>query len=177
MPIGGIGGFGGFFGGDRVRPLLRGLLAPSSGLSAQRRRLDVIATNIANAETTRTENGGPYRRQVATLEATATSGLIAPGSIVAGRVPGSMVRAGELPRPQSLAESGVRVAAVEEAGGDDVLVYDPGHPDADEAGYVRRPNVRITEELVDMMEARRLYEANASVFEAMKGMLKRATEI
>lgn len=159
-----------------VRPLFRSLLAPASGLSAQRQRLDAIASNIANAETTRTENGGPYRRQVVSTEPAA---LLPPGTpaIVAGRVPGSMVRAGELPPPAGDAAVGVRVAEVVEAAGEGPMIYDPGHPDADESGYVRMPNVRITDELVEMMEARRMYEANASVFEAMKGMLRRALEI
>jgi flagellar basal-body rod protein FlgC len=57
------------------------------------------------------------------------------------------------------------------------MIYDPGHPDANEAGYVEQPNVRITEEMVDLMEARRLYEANVTVFEAVKAMLRRAAQL
>ena len=169
MSIQGVGGV--------VRPLFRALAIPASGLSAQRARIDVIAQNIANAETTRTPEGGPYQRRVVELAPRRVAGD-APPQIVAGEiVPG--VRAGEIPVPGQPQEAavGVAVEGVATDGTEGPLVYDPGHPDADENGYVRHSNVRITDELVDMMQARRMYEANASVFEAIKGMLKRATEI
>ena len=72
---------------------------------------------------------------------------------------------------------GVRILGTLEDTTDGPVVYDPGHPDADQDGYVQMPNVRITDEMVDLMEARRLYEANASVFEAVKSMLRRATQL
>jgi flagellar basal-body rod protein FlgC len=72
---------------------------------------------------------------------------------------------------------GVRVAAIAEDNSEGALIYDPSHPDADDKGYVRMPNVNITDELVDMMDARRMYEANATVFQAMKNMLQRAIQI
>jgi flagellar basal-body rod protein FlgC len=71
----------------------------------------------------------------------------------------------------------VRVASLEADESEGALLYDPGHPDADEAGYVRMPNVDIPQEMIELMEARRLYEANASVFEAVKAMLARAIRI
>ncbi|HYC32243.1 MAG TPA: flagellar basal body rod protein FlgC [Gemmatimonadales bacterium] len=122
-----------------IRNLLGPLGTSAAGMSTQQQFIEAISANIANAETTRTADGGPYRRRIA----------------VAGQ--------GE-----------VRVV-------DDVtpgrLVYDPGHPDADATGYVRMPNVDIATETVDLMIARRMHEANASVFQAAKGMLRRALEI
>ncbi len=73
--------------------------------------------------------------------------------------------------------TGVHVAGIQEDRTDGQLVYDPGHPDADKNGYVHYPNVRVTDEMVDMMDARRVYEANASVFQTAKGMLKQALNI
>ncbi len=151
--------------------LFRGLGIAASGLSAQRRRIEAAATNIANAETTRTAEGGPYRAKRVSLS---------PGPVGSGRAPAAgeapvAIPPGELPGQADA--TGVVVNGVEEAAGEGPLVYDPSHPDADADGYVRYPNVRVTDELVTMMEARRLYEANATVFDAVKSMLRRATEI
>lgn len=158
-----------------IRPLFRSLGIAASGLSAQRTRIDVIGTNIANAETTRTAEGGPYRRRQVALEALAQQ---PEGGIVdAGRIIPTGEPAGELPLPTLDGEGGVGVAGVFESTAEGALVYDPGHPDADDKGYVRLPNVNITDELVDLMDARRMYEANATVFQAMKNMLQRAVQI
>jgi flagellar basal-body rod protein FlgC len=158
-----------------IRPLFRSLGIAASGLSAQRTRIDVIGTNIANAETTRTAEGGPYRRRQVALEALAQR---PEGGIVdAGRIIPTGEPAGELPLPTLDGEGGVGVAGVFESAAEGALVYDPGHPDADDKGYVRLPNVNITDELVDLMDARRMYEANATVFQAMKNMLQRAVQI
>lgn len=144
----------------RIREPLRGLGIAASGLSAQRARLDAIAANIANAETTRGVDGTPYRRKVVRLEEVAFESLL----------PGAVARAdGE--------GGGVRVSGVEEDAAEGALRYDPGHPDADEAGYVRMPNVDISGEMVDLMVTRRLFEANATVFQAMKSILRRSTQI
>ncbi len=172
--MGGIGG-----NGPSVPGLFRSLAIAASGLGAQRRRMDAIAENIANAESTRM--GGtprtPYQRQSVVLSpaAVATS---AQQAVVAGELPGG-VAAGEMPAADTngAAEAGVEVSAWTQDSGPGRLVYDPGHPDADANGYVRYPDVRVTDELVDLMDARRSYEANASVFQAMKGMLHKATEI
>lgn len=158
-----------------IRPLFRSLGIAASGLSAQRTRIDVIGTNIANAETTRTAEGGPYRRRMVALEALAQQ---PEGGVVdAGRIIPTGEPAGELPMPTLNGEGGVEVAGVFESTTEGPLVYDPGHPDADDKGYVRLPNVNITDELVDLMDARRMYEANATVFQAMKNMLQRAVQI
>lgn len=155
------------------RPMFRTLGIAASGLSAQRTRLDVIATNIANAETTSVDaNGGAYQRQVARMEARGNPWQ-----------PYEVNAAGEttdfrLPSGEPLdAMHGVRVAAIEVDQTEGPLVYEPGHPNADENGYVRYPNVRITDELVDLMDARRVYEANATVFQSAKSMLRRAIDI
>ncbi len=129
------------------RPL-RNLLGPlgvsAAGMSRQQKFIEVISENIANAETTRTAEGGPYKRQIA----------------VAGQDPAT--------------GASVTVVQDERPGR---AVYDPGHPDADAAGYVRYPNVDLANETVDLMVARRMHEANATVFQAAKAMLRRALEI
>lgn len=170
MPIKGIG--------DQrvIRPLFRALAVPASGMSAQHRRIETVAHNIANVETTRTPEGGPYRRREVVLR---ERRFPPPEELAAGEVYGSGIIAGKLVTPLTEASvaGGVEVEGIEEDPTEGPLVYDPAHPDADEAGYVRLPNVRITDELVDLMGARRVYEANATVFEAVKGMLRRSLEI
>jgi len=128
-----------------VKSLLKPLGTPGSGMGAMSRALDIISQNIANAETTRTPEGGPYRRQVVVFQPDGKGG-VRPGDVVEDTRPGS-----------------------EE--------YNPGHPDADANGFVKRPNVDINTEIVDLMIARRVHEANATVFQAAKAMLKRAIEI
>ncbi len=153
--------------------LFRGLSIAASGLSAQRRRIETAAANIANAETTRTADGTAYQRRVVGL---APGTEIEPGRIEAGSLPVA-IQAGEIPGRTEADPAGVVVTGVEEDATEGPIVYDPGHPDANADGYVQYPNVRVTDELVSMMEARRLYEANATVFDAVKSMLRRATEI
>src|SRR5690606_27768422 len=158
--------------GPIMRPLFRGLAIAASGLSAQRQRIEVAAQNLANAETTRTEEGGPYRRKVVSLAPKVAMPIqtrpVLPGDpwILPPRVV----------EPVGL-RGGVQVQGIEEDPRPGELVYDPGHPDADENGYVLYPNVRASEEMVTLMEARRAYEANATVFEAVKSMLRRAAQI
>ena len=182
-----------------VRPMFRSLAISASGLSAQRQRMEVIANNLANAETTRTDGGTPYRRRVTRIEgATAASqqfGAMVP-SVNTGNIPNAVAPFGSqafevpaltdgprsftvpvLPGSDDDGLHGVRVAAVSEDTSEGPLVYDPGHPDADERGYVRYPNVRVTDEMIDMLDARRIYDANATVFQSAKAMLKKALEI
>ena len=147
-----------------VRRMFRPLGIAASGLSAQSFKMRTIAQNIANADATRTANGGPYQRQVVQFEA-----LPGPDQGVGGLDL-------DLPGLQK-GEGGVRVGSVTADVKEGPLVYDPGHPDADAAGYVRYPNVDITEETVDMLVARRAYEANATVFQVLKSVLHKALEI
>jgi flagellar basal-body rod protein FlgC len=164
-----------------VPSLFRGLAISASGLSAQRRRMDVIATNIANAETTRTPDGGPYRRRILEL-AEAQSPYEVRAALAQNGLSIEVPEVPEVPIPGETYAAlerayGVEVLGIVEDASEGPLVYEPGHPDADEAGYVRYPNVDITEETIDLMETRRVYEANATVFDAMKSMLRRATQI
>ena len=157
--------------------LFRAFDVSASGLTAQRTRLNVISANIANAQTTRTVEGGPYRRKVAQTEARGMAGQM-PAFLEAGRLYPSGARAGELPLPPfDDAGEGVEVVGIAEDMTLGPLVYDPGHPDADANGYVQMPNVDLTQEIVSLMEARRFYEANATVFQAIKNMLQRAAQI
>ncbi len=149
--------------------MFRPLAIAASGLSAQRARMDAIANNIANAETTRTDAGGPYRRQVVQLEAnTPPDRTFATGPSLDLDLP-ALPFQGE--------DGGVRVTGTAEDTRESVPVYDPGHPDADETGYVRYPNVQISQEMVEMMIAQRAYEANATVFQVLKSVLQKALEI
>lgn len=125
----------------------------ASGLQAERVRMDVIANNLANANSTRTPEGGPFRRQLVILKG---------------------MEAGD---SQGTAPLGVRVAGVVDDPSPFPLVYDPGHPDADENGYVQMPNVNVLEEMVDMMTALRAYEANITAIDATKAMLGRTLDI
>ena len=125
----------------------------ASGLQAQRTRMNLIASNMANAHTTRTENGGPYRRKdtvfsTQPMETAAGEGL-----------------------------EGVKVADVVEDQTPPQMVYDPGHPDADKDGYVALPNVSVIEEMANMMMASRAYEANVAVFNMSKTMIMKSLEI
>lgn len=155
-----------------VRPMFRTLGIAASGLSAQRQRMEVVASNLANAETTRTEDGTPYRRKRVQIEAKEIEGRpfeVGPnGDPALFRLPGG---------DPLEAMHGVRVTAIVEDGTEGPLVYDPGHPDADPAGYVRYPNVRVTDELLELMESRRVFEANATVFQSVKAMLRSSIDI
>lgn len=166
---------------DGTPPLLGGLSIPVSGLSAQRRRMDTIAMNIANAETTRTAEGGPYQRRTLALSEAQELGYVpgygqGRGGIGPIEVP-DVPRAGFYPPTPATRATGVAVTGIVVDPTEGPLVYEPGHPDADDQGFVRYPNVSLTQETIDLMETRRAYEANATVFEAMKAMLLRALEI
>lgn len=162
-------------------PMFRSLGIAASGLDAQRLRMDVAAANIANAGVTRTPEGGPYRRQVVEMQ-TATAQqftralqqaqeLQAP---VAAELPPVARVAGDVTKSH---EYGVTVTGIREDASDGARVYEPGHPDADADGYVLYPNVRVTDETIELMDARRLFEANATVFQVAKAMLRRAIDI
>lgn len=125
-----------------------------SGLIAQRTRMNVIANNIANAETTRTPEGGAFRRQMAVFR-------------------GEQIRRSQS-NPGKL---GVRVVKVVSDASPFRTVYDPSHPDANAAGYVQYPNVRLAVEMVDLVSAQRAYDANIAVLVSDKRMNQKALEI
>lgn len=135
----------------------------SSALTAERLRMDTISQNIANANTTRTEDGTPYRRKTVVFqerEDTSFSQYLSDASKQKFNVGG-----------------GVRVTAIVEDQSPFKEVYDPGHPDADENGIVRMPNVDIITEMVNMISATRAYEANVTALNASKSMASKALEI
>lgn len=127
----------------------------ASGMTAQRFRTDIIAQNVANENTTRTEDGIPYRRQIVSFEEKQTT----PFSHVLNKAVGKY------------SGNGVKVRRVtEDTTTDFVKKYDPSHPDADEDGYVSYPNVNIVTEMTDLIDASRSYEANVTAFNASKSM-------
>lgn len=135
-----------------------------SGMTAQRLRLDVVADNIANMQTTRTENGGPYRRKMVVLEAQQPSFQ----QIMEGVINGQQVNP---------AGDGVRAVAVIEDQTELSPVYDPTHPDANEDGYVMMPNVDLVKETADAMAASQAYQANITAFNTTEQMAQSALEI
>ena len=131
-----------------------------SALTAERFRTDIILQNIANQRTTRTEDGGPYRRKQVVFRER------------------QMDFKGELGKAlSSTAGGGVIAEQVVESEEPFVPVYDPTHPDADEDGYVMRPNVNSAEEMVDLMAATRAYEANITALNIAKSMAMKALDI
>ncbi|MCA9515029.1 MAG: flagellar basal body rod protein FlgC [Myxococcales bacterium] len=131
--------------------MIKGFGILSTGMSAQRTRLDVVSSNLANANTTRTAEGGPYKRQIPVFESV-----------------------GEDPDGVGL---GVQVQSVETDPTEGPIVYDPGHPDADAQGYVHLPNVNVVEEMVDMMTAARSFEANTQAFQTLRDMIQQAINL
>ena len=129
----------------------------ASGMTAQRFRTDIIAENVANETTTRTQDGTPDRRKVVAFE----EKTITDFSHVLDNV-----REGD-----KMIGNGVKVRGVgEDYSSDFVMKYDPSHPDADENGYVSYPNVNIVTEMTNMIDASRSYEANVTAFNAIKSM-------
>jgi len=134
----------------------------ASGLTAERLAMDVIANNIANAETTRTAQGGPFKRQLVVFQ---QKQAIAQNDGVPDPVPGDGAASGG-----DASISGVQVVGIVQDNGPDRLVYEPGHPDADANGYVHYPNVQVVKEMVDLMAASRAYEANVTAIEQTKNL-------
>lgn len=146
--------------------IFHSLNTTASALTAQRLRMDVISSNMANADTTRAKfvNGQwqPYRRKMVVMEPNG-SGFSSYLNVAMNR--------------ETAAGNGVKVTKITEDQTPFKLVYDPAHPDANEEGYVQLPNVDPLKEMVDLMSATRSYEANVTVFNATKGMLMKALEI
>ena len=134
----------------------------ASGMTAQRFRMDTIAENIANVNTTRTEDGTPYRRKIVTFEEKAVTPSFS----------------NVLANTTQFQGNGVKVAKVtEDYETDFTMEYDPSHPDADENGYVTYPNVNVVQEMTDLIDASRSYEANISAFNASKTMANKGLTI
>ena len=135
----------------------------ASGMTAQRFRTDIIAENVANVNTTRTEDGTPYRRKIVTF---AEKDLNSFGNMLAKT--SRRIYGGD----------GVKVTKVAEDDTTDfIMKYDPSHPDADENGYVSYPNVNIVTEMTNLIDASRAYEANVTAFDASKQIAQAGLQI
>lgn len=132
----------------------KSLRISSSGLSAERLRMDTISSNIANSNTTRGENGEPYRRKVAVFQENLDQASNNGNKLL-----------------------GVKAVGIEEDTSPFQKVYDPTHPDADKDGYVTMPNVNILNEMADLITATRAYEANVTAMNSEKSMFLKALEI
>jgi flagellar basal-body rod protein FlgC len=152
---------------------LNSMSISASALTATRLRMDVIAENMANSSTTRTENGEPYRRKYVVFQER-TSRERGFASIFnrerEGVFESHFSRAHRSP-------GGVRVLRIGEDQSEFKYDYNPTHPDADENGFVRMPNVEVVQEMVDMMSAYRAYEANITALNAFKDMAVKTLEI
>lgn len=140
-----------------------------SGLTAQQLRLDVIAENVTNANTTRTEAGGPYRRKMVVFQAEAGRDTF--------RDAMARASAGLVPNTGYDTAGGVRVTQIIEDGAPMKQVFDPTHPDADANGYVTMPNVEMVKEMTDAMAATQAYSANVTAFNALKMVVAKGLEI
>ncbi len=129
-----------------------------SGLAVQRARMNVISSNLANVNTTRTAEGGPYKKKSLVVEAVGVT------DSTFSKALGAKLK-------------GVHVAEIKEDQSPPRLKYNPSHPDANEDGYVAMPNVNVVEEMVDMVNASRAYEANAATINAVKSMAQRAIDM
>ena len=130
--------------------IFSGMRISASGLSAERMKMDIISSNIANIKTTRTEDGGAYKRKVATFEEN---------------------------YDEKLGMLGVKVSSIEDDKSPMNRVYEPSNPDADEEGYVEYPNVDLLVEMTDLISASRSYESNVDSLNAQKNMISKALEI
>ncbi len=134
----------------------------ASGMTAQRLRMDIISQNIANVNTTRDENGNPYRRKILVFEERQ-------------QTPFPQILGGKL---SLAAGAGVKVTEIKEDTKTAMnKVYDPSHPDADENGYVTYPNVNTVTEMANMIDASRAYEANVTAFNSIKSMALKGLEV
>lgn len=141
--------------------LFTSMQTSSSALTAERTRMNLISSNLANANTTRTPEGGPYKRKDAVFAATPVEGRFGKTLDDAAR---QQVRQ-------------VAVTEIVEDKNDPRLQYDPGHPDANAQGYVALPNVNVVEEMADMINSTRVYEANVAAAQAAKNMALKTLEI
>lgn len=143
---------------------LSSLNISASAMTAQRMRLDIVSENVSNMDTTRTEDGTPYRRKLVVLEAKTDNSFKR-----------AMMKAAGVSTQSGV--GGVRVSQIIEDQSALKPVYNPDHPDAGEDGYVMMPNVDLIKETVDGMSATRSYEANLTAFNAVKLMATKALEI
>jgi flagellar basal-body rod protein FlgC len=140
--------------------LFTAIAVSASGMAAQRTRAELLVENLANAETTRTPEGGPYRRKDAVFES--------------DPLPGSFASLFDAQGPQA---AGVQVSEIVVDGRAPEQRYLPGHPDADANGYVAFPRINPAEDMVDLMGASRGYQANVAAISAVKDMIQRSIDL
>jgi flagellar basal-body rod protein FlgC len=163
--------------------IFSGLQISASGMRAQRIRQNAISSNLANAETSRSDDGGPYRRQFVVFTADSDQRdvrLLNKEPVLQGTETSSghlPIPPANFPRDERFFGNGVTVAEIREDSRAPKMVYDPAHPDADERGYVAMPNINIIEEMTDMIAATRAYEANVTAFNAAKSMAMQALQL
>jgi len=141
--------------------LFNSINVSATGLTAERLRMDIISENIANAETTRTASGGPYRRKIPIYKELQTNDF---ESVFSNAL-------------NSNSGEGVEVVGVKDDMAPFIKKYDPNHPDANEEGYVLLPNVNIVTEMINMVSASKAYEANVTAVNSTKSMMMKALEI
>jgi flagellar basal-body rod protein FlgC len=141
--------------------LLSALAVSASGMSAQRARTEVLVENLANSDTTRTPEGGPYRRK----------------DVVFTSDPASTQFSSMFESEMNPAGVGVRVAQIVTDNSEPEKRYLPGHPDADKDGYVAYPKMNPSEDMVDLLGASRGYQANVSAISAVKDMVQRSLDL
>ena len=147
----------------------------ASGMTAQRLRMDTISQNLANINTTRTDDGGPYRRKTVIFEEISSGQNFR--SHLDGFLDNYRSQSGTVTDFGASLSGGVKVSKIVEDQSPFIEVYDPTHPDANEDGYVSMPNVNSVEEMTNLISANRSYEANVTAFNASKGMMTKALDI
>ena len=135
----------------------------TSGMSAQRTRINVVSSNLANAQTTHTQEGGPYKRQTVTFQ-----------EVLLNQ---NNTRKDLTKKENALLPKGVKVSSIQDSDDEPIMKYDPTHPDANEDGYVAYPNINPVIEMVELMEAMRSYEANVSAFKTQKDIDTKTLDI
>ena len=141
----------------------------ASGLTAQQLRLDIVAENVTNSQTTRTENGGAYRRKMVEFQAQDGRDSF--------RLAMARAANGMAPTTPHNNEGGVKVTRIVEDPSPLKLVFDPTHPDANEDGYVEMPNVDMVKEMTDAMAATQAYSANVTMLNTLKSVISKGLEI
>ena len=142
--------------------ILSALDVSASAMTANRQRMELLVTNIANSQTTRTPQGGPYQRKDVVFMSTPIPSF---GEVFS-----------HLLEEDGILE-GVRVSELVVTEAEPILRYDPGHPDADQRGFVAYPNINPIEEMANLMAATRTYEANVRAFQAVKEIVQRSIEL
>jgi len=162
-----------------LKNILQTIDISASGLSAMRRKMNAIASNIANSETTRTDEGGPYKRKIVVMDEGQNRGFLSLMKRAFGGL--RMTDNAHMESKVSKRFDDRRISGVDTemviSDEEPVKVFDPKHPDADPEGYVSMPNINIVEEMVDMIMVSRAYEANLAAMNADKAMTKQALDI